>query len=97
MRGTEGAIAYITLTADAVLAENEYELSISNAVLANRYTAYSASDITAAITVGDATGISVQSAPDNAESVYDMSGRKVKSVDAMSHGTYIMGNKKYAK
>lgn len=97
VRGTEGAIAYITLTADAVLAENEYELSISNAVLANRYTAYSASDITTAITVGDATGISVQSAPDNAESVYDMNGRKVKSVDAMSHGTYIMGNKKYAK
>lgn len=103
VRGTEGALVYMTLSADEAL-DDTYDLSISNGVFAKGTSTIETSEVKAVITVADATSISGISSANQKVTVYDVNGRAVKTgvkasgcLDGLSKGIYIVNGVKVVK
>lgn len=103
VRGTEGAIAYVTLVAENVT-EGSCDLAIRNAVFSNKTSIIEANDAQSAITVTEATGILGTTADSEMVCVYDVNGRAVKTdvkaadcLSGLSKGVYIINGVKIVK
>lgn len=103
VRGTEGAVVYLTLSAEDVK-EGTYDFSISNGVFAQGNSIIESAEVKATITVADATAIFGIASADQQVTVYDVNGRAVKSgikasdcLDGLSKGIYIVNGVKIVK
>lgn len=103
VRGTEGAIAYVTLVAENVT-EGSCVIAIRNAVFSNKTSILEANDAQSAITVTEATGILGTTADSEKVCVYDVNGRAVKTdvkaadcLSGLSKGMYIINGVKIVK
>lgn len=103
VRGTEGEVVYLTLSADDVL-DGTYDLSISNGVFAKGNSTIESPEVKAVITVADATNIFGVASPNQMVTVYDVNGRMIKEdveaqkcIDDLPKGVYIVNGVKVLK
>lgn len=103
VRGTEGAVVYLTLSAEDVM-EGTYDFSISNGVFAQGNSTIESAEVKATITVADATAIFGIASANQLVIVYDVNGRAVKNgvkasdcLDGLSKGIYIVNGVKIVK